>query len=227
MFSNRVAVILGAMMIAASVGAILARPTTKLSDVEQAISLERVIPKRFGDWREEPRSHVQVVNPQTREMLDRLYSQVLSRIYVNESGYRVMLSIAYGNDQRGSLEAHKPEVCYPAQGFSLKSNRPGLLATKFGNIPVRRLFATMGAREEQVTYWFTIGDTAVQGKLQKRLAELRYGLTGQIPDGLLFRVSSIDPDAARANGLQDRFVAQLLQTLSPAERLRLAGLGDF
>ena len=160
MFTNRVAVILGAMMVAASVGAILATPTTKLSDVEQAISLERMIPKQFGDWREEPLSHVQVVNPQTRELLDRLYSQVLSRIYVNEGGYRVMLSIAYGKDQRGSLEAHKPEVCYPAQGFALKTNRPGLLATTFGNIPMRRLFATMGAREEQVTYWFTIGDKA-------------------------------------------------------------------
>ena len=39
-----------------------------------------------------------------------------------------------------------------------------------------------------------VGEKAVQGKVQKRLVELSYTLTGRIPDGLLFRVSSIDPD---------------------------------
>jgi EpsI family protein len=39
--------------------------------------------------------------------------------YVNASGYRIMLSLAYGSDQRGALQAHKPEVRYPAQGFTL------------------------------------------------------------------------------------------------------------
>ena len=225
-FENRVALILGLMMLAASVGAILARPTKKLSELEQTLSLEKMIPKRFGDWREEPQTHLRVVNPQTRELLDRLYSQVLSRIYVNGTGYRIMLSVAYGKDQRGALEAHKPEVCYPAQGFTLKGNHTGQLTTEFGTIPVRRLFATMGVREEQVTYWFTIGDEAVQGKMQKRLAELRYGLTGKIPDGLLFRISSLDPDELHAHEFQDRFVDELLRSLSPTQRRRLAGFGD-
>lgn len=226
MLKNRVALILGVMMLAASVGAIVARPTKKLSDLEGAISLETMIPKRFGDWHEEPQVHLRVINPQTRKLLDKIYSQVLSRVYVNDAGYSIMLSVAYGKDQRGSLEAHKPEVCYPAQGFLLKSNHKGRLVTAFGVIPVRRLFAVMGAREEQVTYWFTIGDEPVQTKLQKRLAELRYGLTGNIPDGLLFRVSSLDPDAVHAHEYQDRFVDQLMQSLSPAERRRFAGLGE-
>ena len=226
MLRNRVALILGVMMLAASVGAIVARPTKKLSDLEQAISLERMIPKRFGDWHEESLAYLRVINPQTRKLLDRIYSQVLSRVYVDDTGYRIMLSIAYGKDQRGSLEAHKPEVCYPAQGFVLKSNHKGRLVTAFGVIPVRRLFAVKGAREEQVTYWFTIGDEAVEGKFQKRFAELRYGLTGKIPDGLLFRISSLDPDGTHAHELQDRFVDQLLRSLSPAERRRLAGLAE-
>ena len=84
----------------------------------------------------------------------------------------------------------------------------------------------MGVREEQVTYWFTIGDEAVQGKMQKRLAELRYGLTGKIPDGLLFRISSLDPDELHAHEFQDRFVDELLRSLSPTQRRRLAGFGD-
>jgi len=43
---------------------------------------------------------------------------------------------------------------------------------------------------------------------------------------LLFRVSSIDPDQARANQMHDQFINQLLQAASPAERKRLSGLGD-
>jgi len=205
---------------------VVARPGTRAADVGPAISLETMIPKRFGDWREEPQRNVQVVNPQTQELLDKLYSQTLARVYVNTQGYRIMLSLAYGSDQRGSLQAHKPEVCYPAQGFTLQRNEASELATPFGAIPARRLFTTLGARQEPVTYWFTVGDKAVQGTTQKRLVDLRYALTGRIPDGMLFRVSSIDPDQGRANQFQDQFVNQLLQAVSPAERKRLSGLGD-
>ena len=96
----------------------------------------------------------------------------------------------------------------------------------FGEIPVRRLLTSIGARQEPLTYWFTVGDRAVQGAIQKRIAELVLGLTGRIPDGMLFRVSSIDPDQARAHQLQEQFINQLLQAVSPAERKRLSGLGD-
>ena len=212
-------------MIAASVLAIAARPGTKLNGVRSE-SLEIIVPKQFGDWRNLPQTRALVVNPQTEELLSRLYSEVLTREYVNASGYRIMLSLAYGSDQRGSLQAHKPEVCYPAQGFVIRNNQAGVLATPFGDIPVRRLFATMGSRQEPLMYWFTVGDKAIEGKFQKRILELSYGLTGRIPDGMLFRVSSIDPDPARAYRFQEQFVNQLLQAVSPVGRKRLSGLGD-
>ena len=226
MRSNRTAFLLAALMFTASIGAMVARPGTKVSDERPAISLQSMIPKQFGDWREAPQNYVQVVNPQTQELLDKLYSEILARVYVNSSGYRMMLSLAYGSDQRGSLQAHKPEVCYPAQGFVVQKNEAGRLATPFGDIPVRRLFTTMGARQEPLTYWFTVGDKAVQGTIQKRLVELIFGLTGRIPDGMLFRVSSIDPDPARAYQLQEQFINQLLEAVSSGGRKRLSGLGD-
>src|SRR5262245_15369229 len=213
-------------MVAASIGAILARPTLKASALRQDLSLETMVPKQFGAWREEPQRYVQIVNPQTQELLDKLYSQILSRVYVHENGYRIMLSLAYGSDQRGGLQAHKPEVCYPAQGFVVEKNQPGVLSTAFGDIPVRRLTTAMRTRHEPLTYWFTVGDRAVEGKLQKRLVELSLGLSGRIPDGMLFRVSSIDADAARAFRAQDDFIKALLQAVTPAERKRLSGLGE-
>jgi EpsI family protein len=211
-------------MLTASVGAVLARPTIKAADQEPPISLEQMIPKEFGDWREEPQRFAQVVNPQTQELLDKLYSQILSRVYINKSGYRIMLSLAYGSNQRGSLQAHKPEVCYPAQGFTILKNEPGQFVSPYGEVPVRRLSGHLGARYEPVTYWFTVGDQAIQSGTQKKLVELRFGLTGRIPDGLLYRVSSIDRDDARAFQLQDQFTTQLLDAVSPADRRRLSGL---
>ena len=198
MSTNRIALLIAALMISASVGAIALRPDQKVADLA-GINLDTMIPKQFGDWREEPQRNLQMVNPQTQATLDKYYSQLLSRAYVNNQGYRVMLSLAYGSDQRGALQAHMPEVCYPAQGFTLHSSKTLPLTTPFGEIPAQRLYTTLGPRQEPVTYWFTVGDKAVQNKLQKRLIDLRYGLIGQIPDGLLFRVSSIDANQERAN----------------------------
>jgi hypothetical protein len=70
-----------------------------------------------------------------------------------------------------------------------------------------------------------MGDKAVQSKLERRLVQLSYGLTGRIPDGLLFRISSIDADQARANRYHDQFVNQLLEAIPPGDRVRLSGLG--
>lgn len=223
---NRIAFLLAALMAAASVGAMIARPTAKVAEQGPRVNLETLVPKRFQGWREEPQRVAQVINPQTQQLLDRLYSQILSRTYVNDAGYRIMLSIAYGTDQREGMEAHKPEVCYPAQGFSLVNSQPVELATPFGAIPARRLLTTLGPRREPVTYWYTVGDQSVSGSIRKKLVEMSFGLTGRIPDGLLFRVSAIDPDPARAYRMQDDFVGRLLGAVPPADRRRLSGLGS-
>jgi EpsI family protein len=222
---NRTAVVLAVLMCTAAVGGAAIRPSTKAADKGQSISLETEVPKSFGEWRLLPEQGAQVVNPQTKELLDKLYSQILTRTYVNKSGYRIMLSMAYGDDQRGGLQAHKPEVCYPAQGFKLHSNELGQLSTQHGNVEVRRLSTSLGQRAEPVTYWLTVGDTVIQNKLQKRLAEIRLGLTGQIPDGILFRISSIDPDTGRAFKMQQRFASDLLADVPAPTRKRLSGLG--
>jgi EpsI family protein len=221
--SNRLALVIAALMCGASIGAVVARPDVKEMNSKPAVSLEVIVPKEFGNWREEPQRTLQVVNPQSRELLDKVYSQILERIYINADGYRIMLSLAYASDQR-NFRAHYPEACYAAAGFTLHRKEITQLATPFGEIPVGRLLMTRGSREEPLTFWLRIGDTAMLG-WQSRLVELGYTLTGQVPDGLLFRVSSIDPNQDRANQKQDEFINQLLKAVSPAERKQLSGLG--
>jgi EpsI family protein len=185
--------------------------------------LSKMVPHKIGEWTFEPKLKAAVVNPQTQELLDKIYSQILTRVYVNSSGQSVMLSIAYGRDQRGGLQAHNPEVCYPAQGFKLETSIEDKIQTPFGQIQVKRMKTTKGSRFEPVTYWFTIGDQQVLSRMEQRLAVIKSTLTGQIPDGLLFRVSSVDRNSALAYQYQDDFVNQLLSVLGPAERLRLSG----
>jgi EpsI family protein len=224
MKSTRLAYVLCALMCGASIAGFAARPSAKAVDKGNVVSLEAMVPQQFGDWKLEPDQGLQVVNPQTKEILDKLYSQVLTRTYVNQEGYRIMLSMAYGDDQRGGLQAHRPEVCYPAQGFQLGRIEDGALPTRFGNIEVRRLTTNLGPRNEPVTYWLTVGNQVIKSTLEKRIAQIRLGLTGQIPDGLLFRISSIDRDDARGFSMQQKFTADLMSAVSPATRKQLSGL---
>jgi EpsI family protein len=222
----RTAVALLALMCSASVIATLGQPVATTVQRVPSIQLETAVPRQFANWRIDPLQAAQVVNPQTQQLLDKLYGQVLARTYVNDRGYRVMLSVAYGSDQRGALQAHKPEVCYVAQGFSLLRNDTSDIGTAFGPILGRRLSTQLGSRHEPITYWFTLGDQTVRSRFERRLAELRAGLTGQIPDGLLFRVSSIDIDPVRAYAEHDRFVNDLLAAVAPTDRVRLSGLSS-
>jgi len=229
MSQQRMAFAVTGLMLAASISAFVARPDEVAAKFEPMVPLEALVPARFGDWREE--ATVQVVSPEARQWLDKLYGQTLSRVYVDSRGDVIMLAVAEGRDQRGELHAHMPEVCYPASGFKLHRTEPGGISTPFGEIPVRRIFVSRGPREEPVTYWFKFGDKAVSGanadqQFRKRVVQLRYAFSGRIPDGLLFRVSSLHADQSQAYSLHDRFVNDLLQSISPAARQSLTGLGE-
>lgn len=223
---NATALTLTLLMSAVSVAGFAVRPDAKAASKGNAVSLETLVPNRFSDWTALPEESAQVVNPQTKELLDKLYSQLLVRTYINKEGYRIMLSMAYGDDQRGGLQAHRPEVCYPAQGFKVGKIEDGSLPTQYGNIDVRRLATSLGARQEPVTYWLTVGDQVIKSALDKRIAEVRLGLTGQIPDGLLFRISSIDGDTARGFEMQQRFAADMMAAVPAAARKQLSGLAQ-
>ena len=221
---TRRAIVAALIMALAAALAWFLTPTHRLAD-ENPIQLETMIPMAFGDWVVDRNAHGGVVNPQQTDLINRLYSQTLSRTYINsKTGARIMLSIAYGEDQRDSMQVHYPEVCYPAQGFEVRSKRVGELVSASGSIPVRRLETALNnSRFEPVTYWTMLGDQAQLGGIKKKFAEMRYGLRGLIVDGLLFRVSSINRDSDSAFRSQEVFVGDLLANIPAATRHRLTG----
>jgi EpsI family protein len=200
-----------------------ARPRHRLTDDLGTLDLELAFPVRFGEWQVDTRVPVQLVSPDLAQFIARIYSATLSRLYVNAQGDRIMLSVAYGGDQSDATRAHRPEVCYPAQGFDIVADGQALVDTAAGPLRVRRLVARTASRSEPLTYWVVVGTRTALSGTEQKLAQLSYGLRGVVPDGLLVRVSSLSADPAPAHALQARFITQMSQALSPAVQPRIIG----
>ena len=158
--SSVMSIVLGTSMLAAAWCTKAITPTVKIADSRPPIVLANAIPERFGDWEVDRSQVAAVVNPTTVAELNKIYAETLSRTYVNRSGARIMLSIAYGNDQRDNLAVHFPEGCYGGQGFAVDKTVQGVLPTAVGNIPVSRTEARLNSRIEPITYWVVVGDRA-------------------------------------------------------------------
>jgi EpsI family protein len=225
MTASRVrAVIAMVLMVAGCVGAYAWRPTTLLVDARQRIELETLFPKSFGGWRIDERMPVQLVSPDQAELLRKIYDQTLSRSYIGPGGERVMLSVAYGGDQSDATRAHRPEVCYPAQGFQVTSNQTAPYSAAGGRVVMaRELTARLGGRIEPITYWIVVGDEVATTGTRQKLVQMRFGMKGIVPDGMLVRVSTIDPDSKRAAAVHAAFVTALSQAIPEGTRSRVFG----
>lgn len=220
--STKNIVLLALMLLSAAMASRL-RPNISLAGERTPINLQAMVPTAFGDWQEQHNVLAQIVDPQRQQTSDKLYSETLSRTYVNGRGYRIMLSIAYGTNQSKALQLHTPELCYPAQGFTLLGRQPGRMDLLGRPITTIRLETNLGQRHEPLTYWTVVGDHNVTGGIDKKLTEMRYALSGRIPDGMLVRVSSIDQGTDTAYTMQDQFATEMIQAIAPEHRARFAG----
>ena len=211
------------LMVAGAVAGTWGRPSVHLADQIGKPNLETLFPTAFGSWRVASGQPLILPSPDVQAELDAIYNQVLARTYVNAVGQAIMLTVAYGGDQSDGTSAHRPEVCYPVQGFAITSNQAGSLRIGQREMGVRRLMARRGSRNEPVTYWVAVGDEVVTTGVGQKLAQMRYGLRGVIADGMLVRVSSIDADMSRAHTLQAGFLEDLSRALDAKSLDRVFG----
>lgn len=217
------AVIVLLVVLAAAALAHWGRPTVYMSDTLGKPDLEAIFPQQFGDWTLDKRAAMVLPSPETQALLNSIYNQTLTRTYINTQGYRMMLSVAYGGDQSDATRAHLPEVCYPAQGFQITSTQSGQLQLAGRPVGVRLLMSHQGQRFEPITYWLVVGDQVTISRTDQKLAQMRLGLKGLIPDGMLVRVSSIDRSMARGHQLQAGFLAELANAFTETHRDRVFG----
>ncbi|MFT7723273.1 MAG: EpsI family protein [Roseateles sp.] len=199
------------------------RPTQHLADMRPKLDLAQLFPRTFADWSEDTRGPAQLVSPDQQAVLNKIYNQTLSRTYVNSNGDRVMLSVAYGGDQSDGTRAHRPDVCYPAQGFQVHSDRLSTASVGTHQVRTRLLVAQLGNRIEPITYWMVVGERVALSGTEQKLAQLAYSTRGIIPDGMLVRVSTIDADAEHAYGVQRQFIEALATNVTGANRARAFG----
>ena len=222
-----ISIILGLLMLSSAALTRVMTPTVQTANQNQ-LNLETLIPSEFNDWKVDLSATSPLVNPEVKGTLNKLYSQTLSRTYLNQRGERVMLSIAYGSDQSTDLQIHRPEVCYLSGGFDVGKMTKTFVDTTIGRIPVMHLVAKMGDRNEPISYWIRVGDSLTRGWFEQKWTSLTYGLTGKVPDGLLFRVSTISNDEQDSYRIQQIFLSNLLQAMQSKDRYWLVGqLGNM
>ena len=154
------------------------------------------------------------------------YDQLLTRVYSAAGLPTIMLLIAYGSTQGGSLQLHRPETCYPGQGFRLGQ----FAETDFAFRPdqpvqARRFTAYRDTRTERLVYWTRIADSFPRNTAQEYRAIFGSVLRGTVPDGILVRLSTIDDDISAGDRALTRFAQTMVATATPAGRQILIGRG--
>ncbi|QKS01995.1 EpsI family protein [Sphingomonas sp. CL5.1] len=209
----------GALLATAAAGfALMPRRVEKLLGDAK---LDKLVPENFAGWRYQAASGL--VLPPADQLRDKIYSQFVTRAYTRADGAAVMLLIAYSGAQDGTIQVHRPEICYPASGYKLTQIAghetplaPGL------TIPSRYIVAEADLRREQLIYWTRVGDYFPAKWSAQRLAVIKENFSGVIPDGVLVRMSAVGADDAR--GLLDSFARDLYAAVGPRLRQVLVGL---
>lgn len=218
-----------AVLTLASCAASSMRPELEAS---ASAPLAALIPERFGEWTVEtlPGSQVLLVpdaldDPAAAQ--DASYDDVLMRSYRHADGRQIMAAFAYGRRQTQEIKIHRPELCYYAQGFDVRSL--GLRSLELASavrVGAPALFTQNRARTEIVTYWIRLGDHVATSPWDIRARIFKDGLSGRVPDGLLVRASSLAASAADADrelDLHETFLRDLYAAVPEQTRRFLAG----
>lgn len=222
--SVSVGVLLGSLVLIAGLSAWWRPGVSDEAEARARTPLESLFPSQVGEWRLDPLASG-VVRPAFEQAKQfQMYDQVLERTYLHPSGQRIMLSVAYGRQQSVGLQMHRPEVCYRAGGFRVGQIETGQLDVLGRPLTVKRLMADMPKRPEPITYWRLLGNEVVSDEGSFRLNQLVGGLAHRrVADGLLVRVSSIQPNVQAGWALQASFVRDLALAMSPMQRERVLG----
>jgi EpsI family protein len=187
------------------------------------LDLDKLFPNAFGRWRLDGSLSAFVRPAAAQAKRFGIYDQVLERSFVGPGGQTIMLSVAYGGEQSAGLQLHRPEVCYQSGGFAVRDTHAAVMPLDALRLPVTRLRAELPGRPEPITYWTLLGGMVVADASSFRWRRLSFAARREVVDGMLVRVSSIDPDAARAFALHQAFALDMVRAMAPADRAKVVG----
>jgi EpsI family protein len=146
---------------------------------------------------------------------DRLYDNLVTRAYEGAGLPPVMMLLAYNNLQDGVVQVHRPEICYPVGGYKLSVTRPVSILTSGHKILASMFTATGVDRVEQVLYFTRLGGAYPTNWGAQRWAVIQENLRGQVPDGLLLRVSLIEQKQEAALPVLEAFTRDFIAAAPP------------
>jgi EpsI family protein len=215
--------LIGGACLAAAGGAWALEPRRRVSLLGTA-KLAVVTPASFGDWSSTDVGDL-VAPREEGSLLARLYEETVGRIYTHQTtGAQILMFMAHGDTESDLLQLHRPEVCYPAFGYTLSQNAPEAIALPGGGmLPGRRMVADAPGRREYIIYWSRLGEYLPVNGREQRLDRIKTAMQGVIADGLLARFSAVGGEATTALAAVARFVPQLLLAVAPQHRGGLIG----
>lgn len=203
---SRRSFLIGAALSAAS-GIAFARQPKPIHPVVNKDAFIGWIPKKVGPWSMDATSGV--ILPPQDQLSDRLYDNLVTRVYVSSTQPAVMLLLAYNNIQDGVLQVHRPEVCYPVGGFQLSDARQADIKLGKKAVPANFFTASTPNRIEQVSYFTRVGDSFPRSWSEQRIAVIQANLSQEVPDAMMMRASLLGKrqDEARVvlSQFYDRF----------------------
>jgi EpsI family protein len=215
---SRRSLMVGATLLAVAGSAAIAQPRRAEHRLARQ-KLGDLIPTTIGPWRYTTAAGV-VVGREDGPVDG--YDQLVSRTYQAPGLPEIMLLVAYGSTQGGTLQVHRPETCYPGQGFVLSGFsevplHPGPALT----IEARRFTATRDDRVERLIYWTRIANAFPQNTAQEYRAILGSMFSGVVPDGVLVRISTIGTDIAESDRALAQFFPALIDSARSAQPILL------
>ena len=206
--ARRELIVGGALGLAAASGMFISRATA--TEPRRIDVLDKIIPSRVGNWRQAPLGDTRL--PVGEAPDDSVYDQLLTRVYTDPGAVRIMLLVAYGGRQSGDTSVHRPEICYPAAGYTLERQPDVALGLPNGaTVSAVRMTARAPGRVEQLLYWTRIGHDFPTTDLAQRLSMLTQSFHGTAPDGVLVRISTVDPDFKSATSKLTEFAQAMLR----------------
>ncbi|WP_215350509.1 exosortase C-terminal domain/associated protein EpsI [Sphingopyxis soli] len=152
-----------------------------------------LIPSQVGPWKS--RLSSELILPPEDELSKKLYENLQTRIYQYPSvDYSIMFLVAYSSIQKGDIQVHRPEVCYPVSGYPILKNE--IRDHRIGNVdvPCRFLVADRKPEKEMILYWMRVGSEFPVRWIDQRIDMAMESLSGELPDGVLVRLSLIHHD---------------------------------
>jgi len=204
--------VMGAAMLATSGIAFARQPKVHNPIVEREV-FEGWVPKEVGEWSMVASSGVVLPSPDA--LSDRLYDNLVTRVYVSPDA-AVMLLLAYNNQQDGVLQVHRPEICYPVGGYKLTDTERISVPVLGRQVPSNIFTATGPDRTEQVVYFTRLGSAYPRSWAEQRLAVVEENLAGRVPDGIMLRASVLGTNREAAFDALRTFIGAFAASSAPS-----------